>query len=270
MLKIGEFSALTGISIDMLRNYDKIGLLKPERVDAWNGYRYYGEKQIVSANRIQVLKGLGFGLKEIGEMQQKGILAQTMKTQLQNKIREKTARILAAEQQIQEMQQALKELEQQSDCALSVNVKKLPARKVVSVRGVLKEFAEEGQLWERLNQECQNQVVKLADVPYCFAITHQVNFEKKYIDTEVLRIVEKIQPDKDGLHFSALPGMEVAAVAYQGIYNKIGDINQYIYRWVKENGYQICGMSFQTYYVSPVNESDPENFITEICFPIQK
>ncbi len=30
MLKIGEFSTLTGISIHMLRNYDKIGLLRPE------------------------------------------------------------------------------------------------------------------------------------------------------------------------------------------------------------------------------------------------
>lgn len=34
MLKIGEFSDLTGISIHMLRNCDKIGLLKPEQVDS--------------------------------------------------------------------------------------------------------------------------------------------------------------------------------------------------------------------------------------------
>lgn len=29
MLKIGEFATITGISINMLRNYDKIGLLIP-------------------------------------------------------------------------------------------------------------------------------------------------------------------------------------------------------------------------------------------------
>ena len=68
MLKIGEFSTLTGISIHMLRNYDNIGLLKPEQVDYQTGYRFYGEKQIVQANRIQVLKSLGFGLKEIAEV----------------------------------------------------------------------------------------------------------------------------------------------------------------------------------------------------------
>jgi len=58
MLKIGEFSDLTGISIYMLRNYDKIGLLKPEQVDNESNYRFYGEKQIVRANHIQVLKAL--------------------------------------------------------------------------------------------------------------------------------------------------------------------------------------------------------------------
>lgn len=38
MLRIGEFSALSGISIHMLRNYDKIGLLIPSYTyDRWEG-----------------------------------------------------------------------------------------------------------------------------------------------------------------------------------------------------------------------------------------
>ena len=69
MLRIGEFSNLTGISIHMLRNYDKIGLLIPEHTDEINGYRYYNERQIVIGNQIQVLKNLGFGLKEIAKIQ---------------------------------------------------------------------------------------------------------------------------------------------------------------------------------------------------------
>lgn len=44
MLKIGEFSTLTGISIHMLRNYDKIGLLKPEQIDRMNNYRFLRRK----------------------------------------------------------------------------------------------------------------------------------------------------------------------------------------------------------------------------------
>lgn len=87
MLKIGEFSALTGISIHMLRNYDNIGLLKPEHIDNMNNYRFYGEKQIVRANHIQVLKSLGFGLKEISEILMGDTLGGNIKIFLESKIR---------------------------------------------------------------------------------------------------------------------------------------------------------------------------------------
>ena len=39
MLKIGEFSKLSRISIRMLRHYDEIGLLTPETIDPFTGYR---------------------------------------------------------------------------------------------------------------------------------------------------------------------------------------------------------------------------------------
>ena len=41
MLKIGEFSKLTQVSIRMLRYYDEVGLLKAEEVDKWTGHRMY-------------------------------------------------------------------------------------------------------------------------------------------------------------------------------------------------------------------------------------
>ncbi|MEN6316653.1 MAG: MerR family transcriptional regulator [Clostridiaceae bacterium] len=270
MLKIGEFSSLTGISIYMLRNYDKIGLLKPEQVVDLTGYRYYGEKQIIEANRIQVLKSLGFGLKEIYDMRKSGTLNDTIKVFLKNKISEKEKSLAETERQIMQIQQALKELDIQNGCALSVYVKKLPSRKVVSLRGVIREFHEEGLLWDRLSTKCKKHGIKLADVPYCYATTHSMDFEKKSIDTEVWRVVEKTLPDLDGLKFYEMPETEVAVVAYQGIYSRIGEINRYIYQWAVENGYKICGRAFQTYYISPENEPDPENFITEICFPIKK
>lgn len=68
MLKIGDFSALSKISIFMLRHYNEIGLLIPVYVDEFTGYRYYSEEQLPIANRIQALKkiwGLGYPLLRI-------------------------------------------------------------------------------------------------------------------------------------------------------------------------------------------------------------
>lgn len=71
MLKIGDFSKLSRISIRMLRHYDEIGLLRPEAVDNFTGYRYYSEAQLPLAGRIQALKNLGFELSVIREIQEK-------------------------------------------------------------------------------------------------------------------------------------------------------------------------------------------------------
>ena len=46
MLRIGEFSKLSRVSIRMLRHYDDIGLLKPAEIDHFTGYRYYREEQL--------------------------------------------------------------------------------------------------------------------------------------------------------------------------------------------------------------------------------
>lgn len=65
MLKIGEFSKLSRVSIRMLRHYDTIGLLKPMVIHPETGYRYYGEEQLPIAGRIAALKEMGFRLSEI-------------------------------------------------------------------------------------------------------------------------------------------------------------------------------------------------------------
>ena len=66
MLKIGEFSKLSRVSVRMLRHYDEVGLLAPSEVDPMTGYRYYSERQLITAGRIAALRALGFGLSAPG------------------------------------------------------------------------------------------------------------------------------------------------------------------------------------------------------------
>ena len=65
MLKIGDFSKLSRVSVRMLRHYDDIGLLKPAETDAFTGYRYYREEQLFVIARITALKDVGFSLADI-------------------------------------------------------------------------------------------------------------------------------------------------------------------------------------------------------------
>ena len=65
MLKIGEFSKLSRVSVRMLRHYDDIGLLPPARIDRFTGYRYYNPDQLPVIGRITALKDMGFQLADI-------------------------------------------------------------------------------------------------------------------------------------------------------------------------------------------------------------
>ncbi len=68
MLKIGEFSKLSRVSVRMLRHYDEIGLLKPAEIVSFTDYRYYREDQLPAMCRITALKDMGFSLAEIVKM----------------------------------------------------------------------------------------------------------------------------------------------------------------------------------------------------------
>jgi len=55
---------LSGVTIKTLYYYQKIGLLLPEKIGT-NGYRYYGEKELLKLQQILILRELDYPLKSI-------------------------------------------------------------------------------------------------------------------------------------------------------------------------------------------------------------
>ena len=68
MLKIGEFSKLTQVSVRMLRYYDENGLLKPASIDRFSGYRLYRPEPISVLNKILFMRDLGFSVAEMASL----------------------------------------------------------------------------------------------------------------------------------------------------------------------------------------------------------
>lgn len=63
--KIGEIAKIYSISVQTLRHYEDIGLLKPAYVDTDTHYRYYGYEQTEVLNTIRYLRALGTPLSSI-------------------------------------------------------------------------------------------------------------------------------------------------------------------------------------------------------------
>ncbi|WP_406383172.1 GyrI-like domain-containing protein [Streptomyces sp. NBC_01618] len=52
MFTIGDFARYGRVSARLLRHYDAIGLLHPDRTDPATGYRFYGAAQLTRLNRV--------------------------------------------------------------------------------------------------------------------------------------------------------------------------------------------------------------------------
>lgn len=65
LMLIGEIAEFFAVSRKAIRLYEKKGIIKPVKVDAVNGYRYYSADQVQQLNALLELKAMGFSLDEI-------------------------------------------------------------------------------------------------------------------------------------------------------------------------------------------------------------
>ena len=61
---IRDFADRCGISVDRLRHFEKMGLIRPER-DPLNNYRFYTDYQLLDVQRISLLQSIDVPLKQI-------------------------------------------------------------------------------------------------------------------------------------------------------------------------------------------------------------
>lgn len=268
MFRIGEFSILSSISINMLRHYDKIGLLVPEYVDEFTGYRYYKSEQLVRANQIVALKAMGFGLKEIESIQW-STHEKELQTLLHRKLECRRKELNILQLQIRQIEEALLNVGKH-EYGMSIAVKTIPAHKIVGFRDRIHYFQEEGRLWQKLNEECSIQGVKVSALCSALAVQHGINHDDNEIDVEVQLTVDKMMEDTQCLKFREVPECAVASITVRGGYSKLGEINLYVAQWIEQNGYEVADNVFCIYHSSPKDEADENNFVTEVCFPVKK
>ena len=69
---IGEISKMTGLTINALRHYDKIGLIRPSVVNERTNYRYYGQEQLFLFDIVLFAKRIQLPLEELSEILNSG------------------------------------------------------------------------------------------------------------------------------------------------------------------------------------------------------
>jgi DNA-binding transcriptional MerR regulator len=100
MLKIGEFSRLSQVTIKTLHHYDELGLIKPAHIDPVTNYRFYTVEQLPRIHRIMALKEMGLSLEQIGIMLEKELSTEEMRGMLRFKQSEIQQEMREAQRQL--------------------------------------------------------------------------------------------------------------------------------------------------------------------------
>jgi len=271
MLKIGDFSKLSRISIRMLRHYDEIGLLVPKSIDSFTGYRYYGEDQLPVAGRINCLKDMGFGLSVIGEILKIYNNPQKLAEFLSVKQTEVKAEAELTAHRLLLLETAIKRL-REDGTAMSYNVtlKTLPERYVASVRQIIPAYDYEGRLWHVLMKETAPLNMQDGEPCYTLAIFHDAEDKETDVDVEVQKSVRGSYPNTEHVVFKTEPPVLIASATYKGGYDKIDGVSEAVANWVRDNGYDFNGPFFNIYHVSPHETQNPDEWVTEVCYPVKK
>ncbi|MCP1109520.1 MerR family transcriptional regulator [Ohessyouella blattaphilus] len=270
MFKIGEFSKLTQVSIRMLRYYDEVGLLKPEQVDPFTGYRLYSVEQIPVLNKIVFLRDVGFNISEIAVVMSKWNDA-FVTEQLEQKSRE-------IEQNIQEEQQRLAKIKlakadinrDKIQIHYNVSIKDIPSYQVVSIRRVIPDYYGEGQLWKELSAFAEERQLVISN--NTFSIYHDTEYKETEVDVEVCAQTTSVGESEGDFAFRMTePVPYMASTMVYGEFTNIAKAYLAFANWLSEhNQYEMAGGSRQIVHRGPWNEENPEKYLTEIQVALKK
>lgn len=270
LISIGRFSALTRISVRMLRHYDAHGVLVPAHVDTETGYRSYAPTQVGDAMLVRQLRDVGFGVPAIGALlaargsatyaraieQQRAVLVDERRA-AQHRL-DLIDRMRAAHQ---------KELTMSTSESITIDEHPFEARHVVALRGTIPTYAEEQLLWDRFFPELGKQ--RIAPSGVCGSIDLDDEYQEQDVDKEVFFEVGADAVAAEPLVIRDLPAQRAARATLTGPYSEIGEACDQLVRWATERGWTNPAAGGLRYiYLNDVRTTPPEQLITEIYLPI--
>lgn len=268
MFKIGEFSKLSRVPIKTLRYYHQIGLLEPNQIDDFTGYRFYTAVQLIRLNRILALKDLGFALEQIAQILDDDLSSEQVRGMLRLKEAEIEREIAAEQARLTRIQSRLQQFNQESIMPqYDVVLKTVDAIQVATVRDVIGKYDEMGRLLDELYGVLGQNNVRPMGPP--MAIYHDEGYQEADVDVETAVSVTRAQLKENGrVRIYHLPIIKAASVLHQGDYTSVSAAYQTIMQWISDNNFQIIGPNREIYLRGPSPNTNPAEYVTEIQFPV--
>jgi len=141
----------------------------------------------------------------------------------------------------------------------------IPAMTVASLRDIIDSYASEGILWQRLMPQ-----LIAAKVPFAGlsgATFHDEEYTSSEVDVEIWQQIAQPFAAVEPVQCRQIPEQQVVMATLLGSYDQMPQADAALGAYVAEHGVH-TGTMFNIYRVSPAQDPDPANWVTDVCLPI--
>ncbi|MDJ1137494.1 MerR family transcriptional regulator [Streptomyces iconiensis] len=276
MFTIGAFATHGSVSVRMLRHYDAVGLLRPARVDAVSGYRYYAAEQLARLNRIIALKELGFTLEQVRAILDEQVDVGELRGMLRLREAELEAAMAQDAARLAQVGERLRMIESEGRMSSEdVVVKRLPAVRVAELSGTADRAEPEsigpviGPLYGELFPRLERAEVTPAGLGLAYYEDGSQGEDSVLVHAAV-QVGAEAPPHAGAYDFQLvdLPEVPVAAtLVHRGPMEGVMASLQVLARWIEANGYRSLGYPRELQISC---EGGPEHWVTELQEPVAR
>lgn len=271
-LSIGQMARLNHLTIQTLRLYDKLNLLKPAYVDADSGYRYYSILQCAKLDLIRSMKLCGLSLKEIKEYFESGDISR-LTEELKAKKDRVNSEIRLLNEQSEAIRRTLDSFEQYLAAPPdgTVTLEYIPKRHIILLDSGNNYFEEGLELYEHSLLQLKHSLAdrNMEHLYYRNPGTiwrQEKLLKKEFVSTEVYVLVN---PE----NFSSWEVTEIPAGMYQCIYcDNFSKERAYALRLldqIEKNRYTISGDYLcETIVETPLFGKDERGMFLRLQIPV--
>jgi effector-binding domain-containing protein len=272
VLKIGDFSKLSQVSVKTLRYYDDMGLLHPVAVDPFTGYRYYSASQLPRLNRVLALKDLGLSLDQVAQVLDEGLSPAQLRGMLRLKQAEVRQQVDEDQARLVRIEARLRQIEREDHMPdYEIVLKTVEPQRVAAVRRVMPSYPAMGPLYGELYGALGQAGALTGAMPLTGAVFYDEGYKERDVDVEAVVFLQQPLAAAPPATVYELPGGLMASLVHHGAYTRLSQAYGALFQWIEANGYRMAGPNRELYLEcgQPVRQDD-ETYVTEIQFPVEK
>lgn len=271
IMTIGEFAKLKDITTETLRHYDRVGLLKPIKVDKKNGYRYYSILQYEKLATIIELRQLGMNIEQIKEyfngrnIKQSLEILKNSHALLKNKIEQLELLEINTMKKINHLSRFLQPVEKDK-----IQIKYIEERKYIYLQKPISNDEDLTYCCAELENKLNEIAPIVASNRYGLFI-NKIYYNRNYNwkDFTVIIFVDNIN-----LKYSNMVGTIgrnlFACMLCSGDIDYNKDKILYMENYIKSNGYEVIGNIIEIIQVDISVTDIRDELLYEIQIPIKK